>query len=139
MQLDGSYSECSTCAGPLLSTADECLVRGQNEWYLDTSCTYCGYDAYDHGTGTAPEPIRSMLLEQTGTWVVRTSGSAPGAAVMLALRKVFEAGLAEVRELADRLNGGGLTGTRGESLCLQQQLAALGLDATVEPEPPAPR
>lgn len=132
---DGPADQCATCATPLLRTAGESLIRGRIEWHLDTSCTRCGYDALDCGNGIAPEPIRGMLLEQTGTWVARTVGPAPGTAVMRALRKVYGIGLAEARELSDRLNGSGLSGTRGESLFLQQQLAALGIDAAVEPGP----
>ncbi|WP_051452093.1 hypothetical protein [Actinospica robiniae] len=119
-------------------TAGESLIRGRIEWYLEVHCAHCGFNTIECGSDNPPEPIRSMLLEQTGTWLA-TVDSAPAIAAMRVLRKVYGATLAEARELSDRLGTSGLAGTHGEVLYLQHQLAALGIDATVEPGPTAPR
>jgi len=74
--------------------------------------------------------VRNKLLALTGQWVA-TIEAAPGTPVMRALRKIYGCTIAEAREGAERMRETGLPGTHGELLNLQDQLAALGVQATV--------
>lgn len=74
--------------------------------------------------------MRSRLAELTGWWVA-TTDSLLTTPVMRALRKVYGGTIADARERADRMRDVGLTGTRGELLLLQHELAALGVHASV--------
>lgn len=130
VRLDGPDGECVACASLLRYVAGESFIDGRNHWYLETRCSGCSFETLQCGRDLVPRWVRNKLLELTGRWVATTE-AAPGTPVMRALRKIFGCTITQAREGAERMREGGLHGTHGEMLYLQDQLAALGVQATV--------
>lgn len=128
--MDGPDGECVACASLLRYVAGESLIDGRNHWYLETRCSGCSFETLECGRDLPPRLVREKLLELTGRWAA-TIGTAPGTPVMRALRKIYGCTITQAREGAGRLREAGLPGTHGELLYLQDQLAALGVQATI--------
>jgi hypothetical protein len=108
----------------------ETFLDGRNHWYLETTCSGCGFEILECGRDLPPRLVRNKLVELTGRWVV-TIEAASGPPVMRVLRKVFGCTITEAWEGAERMRESGLRGTHGEMLYLQDQLAIRGVGATV--------
>lgn len=130
LRLDGPDGECTACASLLRYVAGESFIDGRNNWYLDTCCSGCDFETLECGCDLPPEPVRSRLLEQTGRWVA-TIEAASGTPVMRVLRKIYGYTITEAREGVERMREGGLPGTHGELLYLQDRLATVGVHATI--------
>lgn len=130
-QLDGPDGQCVGCASPFQFVAGESLVDGRNHWFLETRCTGCNFELLECGRDLPAEPVRGKLLELTGRWVATIIDAAPRTPILQALRKAYRGTIAETRESADRMRGDGLSGTRGELLVLQNELAIRGVHASI--------
>jgi hypothetical protein len=122
---------CTRCGTPMRQAAGESLVEGRNEWFVETYCPSCGSQWMECGRDLPEEPVRMLLIEQTGLWAATVDDAALGSAIMRALRRVYGGLLSDAKRQADQLRLEGMTGTRGELMLLAHQLGELGVHLTV--------
>jgi hypothetical protein len=109
--------------------AGESLFEGRNQWFAETYCPSCGNQWMECGGGLPEEPVRALLIEQTGLWVATVDGEARGSAVMRALRRVYGGLLSDAKRRAGLLHLEGMTGTHGELMLLAHWLSATEPDS----------
>lgn len=117
-------------AYPHDATGAEHLVQGTLHWSV--SWRDAGKPVEEDGTGIAPPPIRRLLLEQHGEWIVRVDHAGAKAEVMRALRSTIGLSLQQATAATRDLPGVVYRGTRGEAMLLAQLLMAGEVTAKIE-------
>ncbi|WP_449416051.1 hypothetical protein [Phormidium nigroviride] len=128
------YSFCEKCNTPVEIHVGQAISVRELVWNLSYTCSHCGWQIEEDGTGVPPEELRKAILEAEGEWslAILETGNSAMLAIKI-LRETMELSLSEALRLKKMIPGTVVTGTRAEIERLRKILVAKELKVESRP------
>ncbi|NUO43372.1 MAG: hypothetical protein HOV82_15185 [Streptomyces sp.] len=108
----------------------QALVGDALRWDVEVGCGSCGFAVAECGGGLSDD-VRALLLAEHGGAVLRFPVPPRRVVVLRVLRKSAGVGIAEAKELLERILAGEYVGTGPEMELLARRLRAFGVEVFV--------